>query len=65
MERLAKADCEIMPPSKADAGWQVRITALDRLQYISGFDSEEQAAQWIAEEADMWLSKLGKIAVTL
>jgi len=62
MSALAKAICEVVPTTAGD-GWRVRITERDRTQYISGFDSQEQAASWIAQEAEAWLGKLKRIAI--
>jgi len=62
MSNLVKPDFGI-ERTRAGDSWRVRITEQQRTQYISGFDSEEQAASWIAQEADAWLIKLRRLAI--
>ena len=46
-------------PAQASNGWRVFIQwASGRVQYISGFESLEDAENWIASEAHNWLNAL-------
>jgi hypothetical protein len=62
MSNVIKPDIGI-EQTRAGDSWRVRITEPQRTQYISGFDSEEQAASWIAQEADAWLGKLRRLEI--
>jgi hypothetical protein len=46
-------------PTQAGDGWRVVIQwASGRIQYISGFESPQDAEYWIASEAQNWLNAL-------
>jgi len=46
-------------PAQAGDGWRVFIQlASGRIQYISGFESLQDAENWIATEAQNWLNAL-------
>ena len=46
-------------PTQAGDGWRVFIQwASGRIQYISGFESLQDAENWIASEAQNWLNAL-------
>ena len=46
-------------PAQAGNGWRVFIQwASGRIQYISGFESLQDAEHWIAAEAQNWLNAL-------
>jgi hypothetical protein len=46
-------------PAQAGNGWRVFIQwASGRIQYISGFESLQDAENWIATEAQNWLNAL-------
>jgi len=46
-------------PAQAGDGWRVFIQwANGRIQYISGFESFQDAEKWIASEAQNWLNAL-------
>ena len=46
-------------PAQAGMGWRVFIQwASGRIQYISGFESLQDAEHWIATEAQNWLNAL-------
>jgi hypothetical protein len=46
-------------PAQAGNGWRVFIQwASGRIQYISGFESLQDAEHWIAAEAQNWLDAL-------
>ena len=46
-------------PAQAGDGWRVFIQwASGRIQYISGFESLQDAENWIASEAQNWLNAL-------
>jgi hypothetical protein len=46
-------------PAQAGNGWRVFIQgASGRIQYISGFESLQDAEHWIAAEAHNWLNAL-------
>jgi hypothetical protein len=43
-------------PAQAGDGWRIFIQwASGRVQYISGFESPEDAENWIATKAQDWL----------
>jgi hypothetical protein len=45
-------------PAKSGIGWCVRMRrAFGLIQYINGFDTEAEAAGWIANEGDEWFAK--------
>jgi len=47
-------------PAQVGDGWRVFIQwANARIQYISGFESFQDAEKWIASEAQNWLNALG------
>ena len=47
-------------PAQVGDGWRVFIQwANGRIQYISGFESFQDAEKWIASEAQNWLNALG------
>ena len=53
-------------PLKFGAGWSVRVTAASGpLQYISGFETEDEAESWITREARDWRRKMQTIARSL
>jgi len=46
-------------PAQAGNGWRVFIQwASGRIQYISGFESLQDAEHWIAADAQNWLNAL-------
>jgi hypothetical protein len=46
-------------PTQAGDGWRIFIQwASGRIQYISGFESLQDAESWIANEAQNWLRAL-------
>jgi hypothetical protein len=46
-------------PNRSGLGWKVVIqVAPDRLQYISGFDSEQAARDWIINQSQNWFRRL-------
>lgn len=46
-------------PAQAGEGWRMFIQwAGGRIQYISGFESLQDAENWIATEAQDWLNAL-------
>ena len=46
-------------PAQAGNGWRVFIQwASGRIQYISGFESLQDAEHWIAAKAQNWLNAL-------
>jgi hypothetical protein len=46
-------------PAQAGDGWRVFIQwASGQIQYISGFESLQDAENWIASEAQNWLKAL-------
>lgn len=46
-------------PAQAGDGWRIFIQwASGRIQYISGFESVQDAENWIANEAQNWLRAL-------
>ena len=46
-------------PAQVGDGWRVFIQwANARIQYISGFESFQDAEKWIASEAQNWLNAL-------
>ena len=46
-------------PAQAGDGWRIFIQwASGRIQYISGFESLQDAENWIANEAQNWLHAL-------
>ena len=46
-------------PAQVGDGWRVFIQwANGRIQYISGFESFQDAEKWIASEAQNWLNAL-------
>jgi hypothetical protein len=50
-------------PAQAGDGWRVFIQwANGRIQYISGFESFQDAEKWIASEAQNWLNALPRRA---
>jgi hypothetical protein len=58
MKRNPKVLFEVLP-MKAGAGWNVRITAESGpVQYMSGFDSERDASDWIEHKSKGWLAML-------
>jgi hypothetical protein len=45
--------------AQSGPGWKVVIQlASDRLQYISGFDSEQAARDWIINQSQDWFCRL-------
>jgi hypothetical protein len=46
-------------PAQAGTGWRVFIQwASGQMQYVNGFESLEDAENWIASEAESWLNAL-------
>jgi hypothetical protein len=46
-------------PAQAGDGWRVFIQwTSGQIQYISGFESRQDAENWIASEAQNWLNAL-------
>jgi hypothetical protein len=46
-------------PAQAGNGWRVFIQwASGQIQYVSGFESLEDAENWIASEAESWFNAL-------
>ena len=52
------ATLEAVPTSAGD-GWRVLIQWVSgRMQYVSGFDSLEEAEDWITSKSERWLHAL-------
>jgi hypothetical protein len=48
-------------PSPAGEGWRVFIQWVSgRMQYVSGFESLQEAEKWIANESEGWLRLVGE-----
>ncbi|MDP2410314.1 MAG: hypothetical protein Q8M26_08510 [Pseudolabrys sp.] len=46
-------------------GWRVRISDGNHLQFISGFETQSDAEQWVRTSARAWLAKLETVAERL
>jgi hypothetical protein len=62
MSKFSESQFEVLPTSTGDS-WRVRITDQDRTQYINGFDSREQADNWITNQGEAWLRSLERFAI--
>jgi len=48
-------------PSPAGEGWRVFIQWVGgRMQYVSGFESLQEAEKWITNESEGWLRLVGE-----
>ena len=48
-------------PSPAGEGWRVFIQWVSgRMQYVSGFESLQEAEKWITNESEGWLRLVGE-----
>ena len=48
-------------PSPTGDGWRVFIQWVSgRMQYVSGFESRQEAEKWITNESEGWLRLVGE-----
>ena len=59
VDQIAMTGELTVEPAQSGPGWKVVIQlAPDRLQYISGFDSEQAARDWIINQSQNWFRRL-------
>ena len=59
IDRIAMTAELKVEPGQSGLGWKVVIQfAPDHLQYISGFDSEQAARDWIVNQSQDWFCRL-------
>ena len=59
MNEAIGSESFVAHPAKSAGGWRVVLQiGPNRVQYIGGFGSEDEARDWIDNEAEGWIQRL-------